>query len=60
MRTFGWSYEFVRFGITAAQGWAWHNWAMANEVTMMGPVYKMVTDGYVKQERDRILGRKKK
>jgi hypothetical protein len=55
MKTFGWSIEKVRTGMTGAEGWAWYAWAMENEATMFGASYKRTTDGYVKQETKRLM-----
>lgn len=41
--------------MTGAQASVWYAWAMENESSMMGPVYRRTSDGYVRQERDRLL-----
>jgi hypothetical protein len=60
MKTFGWSWKYVRTGITGAQGWAWYAWAMGNEVGAWGPLFKQTTDGYIKQEAKRLIRSLKK
>lgn len=36
-------------------GWVRYNWAVENEVTMFGPMFRVVGDGYVKQEAKRLI-----
>jgi hypothetical protein len=55
MKAFGWSLRFVRFGITGAESWVWYNWAIENEITAFGALYKRKTDGYVRQETKRLV-----
>jgi hypothetical protein len=55
MKTFGWSYEKVRTGMTGAECWAWYAWAMENETTAFGSAFKRTTDGYVRQETKRLM-----
>jgi hypothetical protein len=50
MRCFGWSADYVRTKITSAQGWAYYNWAMENEMTAFGALYQRKTPGYIQQE----------
>ncbi len=57
MKTFGWSEQKVRTGITSAQGWVWYSWALENEMTMFGAAYELKTPGYIKQEADKILSK---
>lgn len=52
--------RYVRFGLTGAQATVWYNWAVENDMTMLGANYRRVGDGYVKQEQNKILGRIKK
>jgi len=55
MKTYGWSYRHVRFGMTGAEGWVWYNFAMEDTISAWGPVYKRVGDGYVRQETKRLV-----
>lgn len=51
MHCYGWSPDFVRFGITSAQGWCYYDWAVCNQMTAFGPTHERRTDGYVATER---------
>jgi hypothetical protein len=53
MKTFGWTPEYVLEDITGAHGWAYRNWALENEATMLGSAMERRTPGYVRQEIDR-------
>lgn len=55
MRTYGWSFDHVRKGMTGAQGWVWYSWALENEATAFGNCYKRTTDGYIRQETKRLM-----
>lgn len=54
MAAYGWTPEYVRSGITGAQGWAYYFWALENEMTIWGAAHERRGDGYVAQERKRI------
>lgn len=43
------------FDLTSAQGWAWYNYALENELTVLGPLAVRAEQGYIGQERDKIL-----
>lgn len=47
--------EFVQFDLTSSQGWAFYNWAVENEMTAFGVAVERDGDGYVAQERKKIL-----
>ena len=51
----GFTLEFVQFDLTSSQGWPFYNWAVENEMTAFGEVRERVGDGYVAQERKKIL-----
>jgi hypothetical protein len=55
MRTYGWSLDYVRLGMTGAQSWVWYNWAIENEMSAFGLVYKRKSDGYIRQEINRLV-----
>lgn len=55
MKTYGWSLRFVKFDMPGAESWVWYNWAMENETSAFGHVYKRRTDGYVRQETKRLV-----
>ena len=55
MRAYGWSPDYVRKGITGAQGWVWYNWALENEASVWGVWLERTTPGYVKQEYQKRL-----
>jgi len=57
MKTYGWTPDFVRKGITGAQGWVYYNWAMENEQVGFGPLVERTGDGYVAQQKKQILSR---
>lgn len=50
MRCFGWTPDYIRKGITGAQGWAYFAWALENEMSMFGSSVERKSDGYIKQE----------
>ena len=54
MATFGWSPEYVRKGITGAQGWAYYMWATAQAAAgmMQGPLEP--SGGYISQQIERL------
>ena len=54
MQTFGWSGEYVRKGITGAQGWAYYAWAMANESAKWMQPPLDPNRGFVWQEIERL------
>lgn len=56
MATFGWSEEHVSETIPGAQGWAYYAWSILNRATVFGSMMEMAGDGYIKQEKKRILG----
>lgn len=60
MATYGWTLDYVKFGMTGAQGWVWYNWAVESLIYAFGPVYKRTTEGYVKQEMKRIRAQRNK
>lgn len=49
------TFEACMFDLTSAQGWAWYNWAVENEMTFAGPMAVRVGLGYVGQEREAKL-----
>ena len=55
MKQYGWSPGFVRTGLTSAQGWAYLAAAREMELTMFGAVWRLKGDGYIGQERKRLL-----
>lgn len=55
MRSYGWKPDFVRKGITGAQGWVYYNWALENEANVWGAGVRVKGAGYVKQETERKL-----
>lgn len=55
MKTYGWSRQYCRKGITSAEGWVWYAWAKENEATMMGKLWRRCGKGYVAQESDRLM-----
>ena len=59
MRTFGWTPDFVRKGITGAEGWIYYNWAMENEASIWGSGLDRRTPGYVKQEFEQLRAQRK-
>jgi hypothetical protein len=54
-KTYGWTDDYIRKGITGAKGWVYANWARENEMTVFGAIEERKSDGYVAQERRRIL-----
>jgi len=50
MKTYGWTLDYVRKGITGAQGWVYYNWACENESSLWGRSLVRKSPGYVKQE----------
>jgi hypothetical protein len=55
MSFYGWSEDYVRFGISSAIGWVFYNFAMEETMSVWGAVYERKTDGYIKQEANKIL-----
>ena len=58
MKTYGWTQDYVRKGLTGAQGWAFYNWALESEsrnAGVWGAVLDRKSPGYVKQEMQRML-----
>lgn len=60
MKSYGWTEDYVKFGITGARGWVFYNWAKENESSVWGSGLVQTSKGYVAQEIDRIIARKKK
>jgi len=57
MKAYGWTPDFVRKGITGAQGWVYANWALENESSVWGGGLERKSDGYLKQEwKKRVHG----
>jgi hypothetical protein len=56
MKTYGWSLQYVRFGLTGAQSWAWYAAALEMELGVFGgPAFQRTTPGYVRQETVRLM-----
>lgn len=55
MKTFGWTLEHCRGGITSAEGWVFYAWAKESEATMFGRLWKRTCKGYIAQEAERLL-----
>jgi hypothetical protein len=55
MRCYGWGPDRCWVGVTSAEGWVRYNWALENEMTMFGAVFKLSGPGYVKQETLRLV-----
>lgn len=60
MKTFGWSWERVVYEVPCAEGWVWFAWSLENERTAFGNLHKRTTDGYVRQEINRLMAMVKK
>jgi hypothetical protein len=54
MQAFGWNPEYIRKGITGAQGWAYYAWATAQESAKWMQPPSEPKNGYVSQEIERI------
>ncbi len=59
MKTYGWSEEHTRKKISSAKGWVYFNWAMESEATVFGISRERKTDGYIQQEKKRLLAKQK-
>ena len=55
MKTYGWTPEHIRHGMTSAQGWASLAAAMQMDYTAMGASWQLKGLGYIGQARKRIL-----
>lgn len=55
MRTYGWTLDYVKKGLTGAESWVWYNWAIENEMSAFGLVYKRKSAGYIRQEIDKLM-----
>lgn len=55
MKVFGWPADYVRKGITGAQGWVYYNWAREHEATIWGQRLERQTDGYIRQETKKLI-----
>ena len=55
MKTFGWTHEHCRKGMTSAEGWVWFYWALENEATLFGSSLERKGRGYVDQESKRLF-----
>ena len=53
MQVFGWTPDYVRKGITGAQGWAYYSWAIAQESAKWMQSPAEPANGYVAQEIER-------
>ena len=58
MKTYGWSEDYVMDELDGAKGWVWLNWARENEASVWGAGLKIKGDGYVAQERRRLMDSK--
>lgn len=47
--------RFIRLELTGAQGWVWYNAAVEHEQMSFGPANKRTTDGYIRQETQRLM-----
>ena len=57
MRCYGWTWDYVQFEITSAQGWCFYNWALESEMTAFGAIAEVKGDNFIAQERKAILER---
>lgn len=61
MATYGWSLQFCRTGISSAKSQVFYNAAREREGdAFSGPVWKRVSDGYVRQEYLRLRAARKR
>jgi len=54
MKSYGWTEDYVKYGITGARGWVFFNWAIENESRVWGGNVVHTTPGYVKQHYQKI------
>ena len=55
MATFPWmTRDFVRKGMTGAEGWVYYNWARDNQQAGFGLMWRRRTPGYARQEYERL------
>ena len=59
MKVYHWSEDYCRLKITSAKGWAYYNAAKEMEMTMLGAAWQLKGDGYLAQERKKILAKQK-
>lgn len=57
-KTFGYTEEQA-LEMDGAKSWAEYHWALMNEASVLGNTLKIVGDGYVAQERKRLIAIKK-
>ena len=50
MSTYGWSEQYVKWGITGARGWVFFTWAMEAQASLFGSGLRRTSDGYRAQE----------
>jgi hypothetical protein len=55
MKAYGWSESHVLDELDGAKGWVYFNWARANEAQVFGTGIKIKGDGYIAQERNKIV-----
>ncbi len=60
MGYFGWSEHYTLFGIIGARSWAYYAHAIENRASLFGSGVKKTTKGYIAQEIDIILARRKR
>lgn len=60
MSFYGWTEDYVMFGLTGAKAWTYYAYAVENRASAFGNNIKRTTDGYLDQEVKRILAEKKK
>jgi hypothetical protein len=52
---FGWTEKFIMFGITGAKSWQYFNWSKENVGSAFQAPSERVSEGPIKQERNKIL-----
>jgi hypothetical protein len=60
MSFYGWSEDYVLRRLIGARGWIYFNYAIENQMIVVGKNSERKTDGYVAREMRKILARRKK
>ena len=60
MKSYGWTEDYVKFGLIGAKGWVYYNYAVENEARIWGNPVKPRKNRYVKQHWEKMLADKKK
>ena len=55
MEAYGWSADYVDWELDGAEGQAYCNWARENKSSFWGDKPRYKTEGYVKQEYQKLM-----